>query len=175
MNKPKYIKYLGVVNSRKYIDLISDRSVFSENNSYNRGNFFADCKSCFIVERYKHKDPELVQKFFDMSHDLMKMLFSSYGHGSILNAQFSLLPAHKNINIHCDSGLPFALSHRVHLPIITNNSAFLHLRDQRYNLKEGQLVEINNSKDHYAENLSDQDRVHLIIDYMPKRFWNYFE
>ena len=89
------------------------------------------------------------------------------------NVQFSLVPPKGKINEHYDTGLNFSLSHRLHLPIITNDDAFLYIDNKRFNLKVNQLVEVNNKQMHFVENNSDYDRIHLIIDYIPKKHLSY--
>lgn len=173
MNKPNYVKYLDIVHSEKYIDFIDENVKFSENDNYNRKEYFSDCKTFFIVERKRIDDINLVKKFFEISNDITKILNLNYGNGTIFNVQFSLLPPNKKIKIHYDSGLHFSLSHRIHLPVITNEKVLFFIGDQKFNFKTNQLVEINNKKGHYVENNSTESRIHLIIDYIPSRYERY--
>lgn len=173
MNKPNYVKYLGIIESKKYIDFIEKNIEFSTNNDYNREKYFSECKNFFLVEGTKINDVNLVKKFFEISNDITKLLDLNYGNGTIYNVQFSLIPPNKKIKIHYDSGLHFSLSHRIHLPIITNEKVLFFIGDQEFNFKTNQLVEINNKKGHYVENNSTKSRIHLIIDYTPFRYAKY--
>ena len=91
MNKPNHVKYLGLVNSEKYIDFIEEHVSFSENNNYNREKYFSGCKNWFLVERSRINHPHIIQKFFDISQDITQILNSNYGNGSVYNVQFSLI------------------------------------------------------------------------------------
>ena len=173
MNKPNHVKYLGLVNSEKYIDFIEEHVSFSENNNYNREKYFSGCKNWFLVERSRINHPHIIQKFFDISQDITQILNSNYGNGSVYNIQFSLMPPGKKIASHYDTGLDFSLSHRIHLPITTNSDVRFYIEDCLFKFKQGQLVEINNKKIHYVENDSEISRVHLIVDYIPSMFLSY--
>ena len=173
MNKPEYVKYLSLIDSKQYEEYI-DFIIFKENNNYNREEFFDGCKTFFLVERFEIKNNELCKKFFDISKDLTKVLNDKFGEGSIYNIQFSLLSPQKKIKPHYDTGLMFSLSHRIHLPIVTNNESIFTIGDQEFKFKVNQLIEINNKKVHSVVNKSkDQSRIHLIVDYLPLKYSNY--
>lgn len=173
MNKPEYVKYLSLVDSKQYEEYI-DFIIFKENNNYNREEFFEGCKTFFLVERFEIKNNELCKKFFDISKDLTKVLNDKFGEGSIYNIQFSLLPPQGKIKPHYDTGLIFSLSHRIHLPIVTNNESIFMIGNQEFKFKVNQLIEINNKKVHSVVNKSkDQSRIHLIVDYLPLKYSNY--
>tara|TARA_Y100000004_G_scaffold27216_2_gene27738 strand:+ start:4360 stop:4893 length:534 start_codon:yes stop_codon:yes gene_type:complete len=173
MNKPEYVKYLSLIDSKQYEEYI-DFIIFKENNNYNREEFFDGCKTFFLVERFEIKNNELCKKFFDISKDLTKVLNDKFGEGSIYNIQFSLLPPQKKIKPHYDTGLMFSLSHRIHLPIVTNNESIFMIGNQEFKFKVNQLIEINNKKVHSVVNKSkDQSRIHLIVDYLPLKYSNY--
>ncbi len=173
MNKPEYIKYLSLIDSSKYSEYIKHIS-FGYNTDYNREEYFHKCKTFFLIERFDIKDYDLCKKFFDISKDLMKVLSDKFGEGSIYNIQFSLMPPQAVIKPHYDTGLLFSLSHRVHLPISTNSQSVFTIGGQEFKFKVNQFVEINNKKVHSVINGSkDQDRIHLILDYLPSKHSEY--
>jgi hypothetical protein len=57
-------------------------------------------------------------------------------------------------------------SHRVHLPVVTNDEVRFVVGGETVNLREGQLFEINNRRMHSVHNDGAEDRVHLILDYV---------
>ena len=173
MNKPNYCKYLGYVDSKKYIDFIKKHVNFSCNNDYGREEFFSECKNFFLLDNFEPKNSESLEIFYNISEDIKNVCTSYYGSGVIERIQFSLVPAKAKIKKHYDYGLQFSLSHRIHLPIITNKNVNFHIYDKIFNFKINQLVEINNKKEHYVENNSDTDRIHLIIDFIPLKFLPY--
>jgi tetratricopeptide (TPR) repeat protein len=70
---------------------------------------------------------------------------------------------------HTDSGYSLLNCHRVHIPLITNNDVTFSVGDEQINMQAGEFWEINNSVTHGVENKGGEDRVHLIVDWMPNR------
>jgi aspartyl/asparaginyl beta-hydroxylase (cupin superfamily) len=65
----------------------------------------------------------------------------------------------------------FKKSHRIHVPILTNDEVYFIIGDARCVAEVGKAYEINNRKQHGVENKGDTDRVHLIFDiYIPSEF-----
>jgi hypothetical protein len=80
-----------------------------------------------------------------------------------------LLPD-SDIDPHQDDTEYLGLTRRHHIPLQTNSNVFFHVGSEKINMKVGECWEINNSKVHFVENNSIEDRVHLIIDIMPNHF-----
>jgi hypothetical protein len=74
---------------------------------------------------------------------------------------------------HKDNGYGLLTSCRIHIPIITNKKVLFTCGNTTKHLEEGKLYEINNSIRHSVDNNSDEDRIHLIIDYYDKYNINY--
>jgi len=77
------------------------------------------------------------------------------------------LKAGQDIAHHYDSGDYLMLSRRNHIPVVTSDSVFFSVGDDKIKMSTGECWEINNSRTHYVENGSKIDRVHLLIDIMP--------
>lgn len=82
------------------------------------------------------------------------------------------LPAGTVIEKHRDNGYYLGAIHRLHIPIITNDSVEFNLENMpgsavSINMKTGVLYEINNQHYHGVKNLGSTDRIHLIIDIIP--------
>ena len=88
--------------------------------------------------------------------------------GEIAKSMFVKLRAGKNINEHSDAGLYLNMAKRHHIPIITNDEVWFYIDGHKKNLRQGEIWQIDNSKLHKVENPSNQDRVHLIVDVIPK-------
>lgn len=73
-----------------------------------------------------------------------------------------------SIGMHKDYGDYLLYSRRNHIPIKTNMNNKFIVDKEEILMKEGECWEINNSKFHSVINNSNQDRVHLIIDIIPK-------
>ena len=77
------------------------------------------------------------------------------------------LKAGQDIAPHHDSGDYLMLSKRNHIPVVTSDSVFFGVGDEKVKMGTGECWEINNSRLHFVNNGSKIDRVHLLIDIMP--------
>ncbi len=78
------------------------------------------------------------------------------------------LVANKEIPPHTDKGSYLMKARRHHIPIITSSGTVFGVGDEEVSMGPGECWEINNSRTHYVNNYSDVDRIHLLIDIMPK-------
>ena len=85
---------------------------------------------------------------------------------SVKQAIFARLRAQSEIKPHKDSiGSIVKKTHRIHVPVLTNNKCSFTVSKESRNLKTGEIWIIDNvHKVHSVNNLGDTDRVHLIID-----------
>jgi len=70
---------------------------------------------------------------------------------------------------HTDSGYSLLNCHRVHIPIISNDDVVFSVGGEEINMRVGEFWEINNGVTHGVENRGTEDRIHLIVDWMPNR------
>jgi len=89
-----------------------------------------------------------------------------HGPGYCIRASLVRLNPNNKIDPHEDKNFSLCHSHRVHIPIITNEQVRFHVGDQSMAIPVGQIVEINNRREHWVENSSSRGRVHLIIDWV---------
>jgi len=75
--------------------------------------------------------------------------------------------------MHIDGGPLLHYSRRVHIPVITSEEVTFTVMDTTINMKESVWYEINNQMKHGANNPTDNERVHLIIDILPNDMINY--
>lgn len=105
-------------------------------------------------------------------HDYIKpycTFLENHYNGDVVRVILIKLKDHGIIRRHTDSHKILIESHRCHIPIITNDNVIFGIGENEYNLKEGIIYEVNNGIQHYVLNNSDQDRIHLLIDILPKR------
>lgn len=67
---------------------------------------------------------------------------------------------------HVDTGYSLCTARRIHVPVITNEGVIFTVGGEARALPAGEIWEINNTRAHSVENTSDQDRVHLIVDWV---------
>jgi hypothetical protein len=76
------------------------------------------------------------------------------------------LPAKKSIAKHIDRGHHLETCDRIHLPIITDNNVKFIINETVYPMPSGVVARINNNVLHGVENNSENDRVHLVMDFI---------
>ena len=95
-----------------------------------------------------------------------KRLRKKHGRGYFIRMILVKLLANGSIPHHVDQGETLSKSHRMHLPIITNERNLFSVGDTEVHMKAGELWEINNRREHGVVNRGIEDRIHLIIDYV---------
>ena len=71
-----------------------------------------------------------------------------------------------NIEPHQDGGYTLLRSHRYHLALTTNKLVEFEIDEKVQHLAAGEIWEINNRKTHAVRNLSQEARIHMILDYV---------
>ena len=95
-----------------------------------------------------------------------KRLRKKHGRGYFIRMILVKLLANGSIPHHVDQGETLSKSHRMHLPVITNEQNLFSVGDTEMHMKAGELWEINNRREHGVVNSGSEDRIHLIIDYV---------
>ncbi|MFK7830657.1 MAG: aspartyl/asparaginyl beta-hydroxylase domain-containing protein [Congregibacter sp.] len=87
--------------------------------------------------------------------------------GTIIRAMAAKLKAGKTITPHTDQHQSFHQSHRIHVPITSNNKVRFMIDGRPHRLEVGKAYEINNQKRHSVMNGGVDDRITFIFDYVP--------
>lgn len=74
------------------------------------------------------------------------------------------LVAGGRIDSHRDVGLSNHLTHKIHVPLVTNGEVRFTIDGETFHLPEGKAYELNNLAPHAVRNDGAQDRVHLIFE-----------
>jgi hypothetical protein len=109
--------------------------------------------------------------YFERFTDEIKVLTAIFeeklGFGYITRAILVNLKANSTIPEHIDSGSSLDACHRMHIPLITNTQCDFRVGLETIQMKAGEIWEINNTnKIHSVKNLSNEDRIHLIVDWI---------
>lgn len=98
--------------------------------------------------------------------DKLKGIYeSTYGKGYFVRVLLVKLKSNTSIAPHIDNGESLVKCKRTHIPIITNENVEFTIGGETKYLKQGEIWEINNTEEHSVVNNSDEDRIHLIVDY----------
>lgn len=88
-----------------------------------------------------------------------------YGHGIYPRVMLARMAAGGVIQPHRDANPAAKWPHKIHVPIISNDSVIFRVDGAQYCLPEGEAVEVNNMGVHSVENRGTTDRIHLIFEY----------
>jgi len=93
-------------------------------------------------------------------------LRSHFG-GVIAKLFLAELPVGGEIPPHRDLAEALTLSHRCHLPLLTNPDTQMTIGDEVFHLAPGIAYEFDNTRKHGVRNAGTTRRVHLICDILP--------
>ena len=96
------------------------------------------------------------------------------------NHWMARLAAGGGIDPHIDVEPSNSLTHKIHVPLVTNPKAMLTVAGAELHLPAGRALEVNNLAPHSAFNGGEQDRIHFIFEVFegagaPKVQWDFEE
>lgn len=108
------------------------------------------------------------QYFSSQAEPLMNQIIDAHypKGGKIIRAMVAKLIAGGVIEEHMDHHPSFAIAHRIHVPLITNDKVEFTIDGDMFHLSEGVAYEVSNLDYHAVANRSAEDRVHFIFDYV---------
>jgi hypothetical protein len=109
---------------------------------------------------FRHSHPTRLPTLAMFEEALRPVLMKTAAHYEVK------LMAGRDIAAHRDMNFSLTHSHRVHLPIITNDEVWFTVGKESINMREGDLYEVNNRRIHSVVNKGTEDRVHLILDFV---------
>jgi len=122
-------------------------------------------------EDFRHYNPtycDLYQKFKKELQPFIDFIAEYHQHnGFIGRILIAKLRAGGKISAHADGLYSLIKCNRIHVPLITNSKAIFMIGGEEKVLGAGEMWEINNATLHAVDNKSKQDRIHLIIDWIP--------
>lgn len=122
-------------------------------------------------EDYKYDKPEYRDLYSELEDEIGPVVdyIARYyrNNGFIVRAMLAKLAAGGEIPKHKDAGFSLMNCHRVHLPLVTNDKVDFFVGGETIHMRPGELWEIDNGSDHAVANNGGEDRIHLIVDWMP--------
>jgi len=178
MNIDEPMKNLGDVDSSALIDAVlqlDDEAWFHNVNRQTDYEVHKQTQSVVLVfcdgpmddlEVSKQAGWDLLADVaIPVMHDLIGRFYLPGG--TIIRAMAAKLLSGGRINPHFDSHATFRRSHRIHVPITTNNRVRFMIDGKPFRMEVGKAYEINNQKTHSVMNSGSQDRISFIFDYLP--------
>lgn len=122
-------------------------------------------------EDHKYRKPDHRELYYELQDAIMPVVdyIANYyrDNGFIVRLILAKLLGGGRIPKHTDAGYSLLNYHRIHLPIVSNEDVVFHVGGEEINMRVGELWEINNGTVHGVENRGTEDRIHLIVDWMP--------
>jgi len=151
------------------------REKWEESGREQRFDVHSDTRTllCIHFDNYDYAKQQVHPIYEDLREDvepIVAHIADFYqDNGFVASLIFAkLLPGGK-IPRHADGGYSLMKVHRIHIPIVTNEQNIFFVNGEEKNMRTGEVWEINNALIHMVENRSDQERIHLIIDWMPNQ------
>jgi hypothetical protein len=89
--------------------------------------------------------------------------------GKVCRAILTKQNPYSVIPVHLDRDFTFTHTHRIHVPIFTNETTFFKCGTKTVNMKVGKTYEINNQLEHSVVNNGSDYKIHLIVDVIENR------
>ncbi|MEO1246890.1 MAG: aspartyl/asparaginyl beta-hydroxylase domain-containing protein [Pseudomonadota bacterium] len=90
--------------------------------------------------------------------------------GKVVRLMAAKLRPGGRIALHADTHPSFGIGHRIHVPLKTNDQVEFIVDGQRVCMMPLHAYEIDNRRKHSVSNGGDDDRIHLVFDYVPPQF-----
>lgn len=176
VKKPKSVHDLGAVDIERLVAAVKAMpEPFWEHEDSAKENAFR----CFhhtlhIIFRFvlKQDDPRnyhskaLWPVWRSLLMPAIEQAIAPYGFVEPLFPKVMLarLVAHGHIDRHRDGAGTNLYTHKIHIPLITNDGALFEAGGELVHLERGRAYEVNNIDRHAAQNDGDEDRIHLIFE-----------
>lgn len=106
----------------------------------------------------------ILEKFWPI-HNYMQELYPDH---IFIKGEINWSRPGSKLQIHRDPNVWHGLSNRIHVPIITNQNAFIVVENRFYHFSIGRYYELNNRKFHSVVNNGETGRLHCVFDVMPE-------
>ena len=175
ITKPNGIRELGPVDISplKPLVLSISEQVWEHENADKENNFFCFHHTQHIIFRFPQGNRPQVFTTYpiwtawrDRLLPILDQAARPYGYTQPVYPKVMLakLDAGYIIDPHVDEGEINQYTHKIHIPLTTNDQVRIFVKPDWYSLREGCAYEVNNTVSHSAENYGQIDRIHLIFE-----------
>jgi Aspartyl/Asparaginyl beta-hydroxylase len=176
VEKPFAVRILGPVECARLTAVVErvSKATWAGEDALKENDFAVFHHTQHIIFRFieRNRDPETFYSTaaWDMWQPLlmpvMEAAIAPYGfrRPQFPKAMLAKLLAGHRIDPHFDGAGSNLLTHKIHVPLVTNPSAYFLVRDEKIHLEQGIAYEVNNIVSHGGENLGSKDRIHFIFE-----------
>jgi tetratricopeptide (TPR) repeat protein len=150
-----------------------EEEVWAESDRSERFEVHRRTQSVPLIQfaEHLHDEPEpkpLYPEFEEVLRPIFDHIARYYqDNGFVVRTLLAKLLAGGKIEQHVDFSYSLLGVHRIHIPVVTNDDVVFHVGGESRNMRPGEFCEIDNSEIHAVDNNSTEDRIHLIVDWMP--------
>lgn len=120
----------------------------------------------------RHKNPTYLNEFRLLEQEMSPLLecvaniYQNDGH--VIRAFLTKLLPGESVAPRTNTAFSLLHSHRIYVPIETNNDVSVIVGGERKHMRVGEMWEINNATVHNIENRGATAHIHLVVDWVPK-------
>lgn len=174
--KPTFLRELGPVDTSGLAAIVAQASdtVWNLENSRKENQYQVLHDTRHIIFRFIEGNRDRQRFYSNPIWDLWQPLLMPVMEQAVRPYQFrrpvfpkvmlARLVAGGVVARHTDGAGSHLYTHKVHVPIQTNDQAWINIGDRRFHLGPGHAYELNNLAPHSAENAGASDRIHLIFE-----------
>jgi hypothetical protein len=175
--KTRSVRPLGRVDVAELTEAVSaiPESVWDQENQSKPNKFDTLSTTRHIVFRFIRSfhdwrdsyDRPLWPEWKPLVEPVLAAATAPYGYerGAFPRVMLARMAPGGVIHPHHDAGPAAAWSHKIHVPLTTNEGVTFFQESNRHHFAVGEAVEVNNMDAHGVTNEGSTDRIHLIFEY----------
>jgi hypothetical protein len=174
--KADFFRHLGTVDVESLVGRVEDvpDSQWESENEAKPNKFARLNDTSHIIFRYIESPenvfdfedhPVLWDEWKDMLSPIMEQTAKSLGYKEYRFPRVMLarLPAGGEISEHSDADASHYV-HKIHVPLLTNPGTQFRVGQRTMHMPVGDIIEVNNKRNHAVRNDGSCDRIHLIFE-----------
>ena len=118
-------------------------------------------------EPFQEQTPAIKQ-VLDAFWPVDQVMHKLYPDHVFIKCEINYVAPHEDVGIHIDFCWWHEHSHRIHVPVVTNDDCYFVVENRPHHFEVGKYYEINNRLFHSAINHGKTGRIHLVFDIMDK-------
>jgi hypothetical protein len=177
VKKPEFYRDLGPCDIAELLGVVrqlgEDLWRAEDERKENKFDVLRDTQH--VIFRFTPGNADPRESYSNPAWDLFKPLLlpimdtvtEPYGYKEVEYSKVMLarLRAGSTIDPHVDGRGSNLVSHKIHVPLVTNPDALFYVNGKVRHLEAGRAYEVNNIVRHGADNRGSEDRIHLIFEH----------
>lgn len=181
---PNYLKFQSVTNFKNLVDSFHNNSLVWETRPST--SFFANCSwykfpYCSHVPWYQDLNTEeiigkeraeIYKSAVPIFNHMLDYLCNEY---VMWGAELNCVHPGLTVPTHQDKHFYSDYTTRLHAVLTTNNDVKFIFENSEHSFEVGDCFIFNNKMKHSIQNKGSTDRLHLVVDFVPKNVFKYVE